>query len=113
QTPWNYNCIPENWTIQSYAPTPCSANSATKTRRLLHVTYMIAFWCLLRGDEVLKIQVHNIETSEKFLEVFRNNLLDIGYDSHQYDMHFFHHGGCQWLASGCRWLIRQVYDWAG
>lgn len=32
-----------------------------RTRRLLFAAYTIAFLCLLRFDEVLKIQIHDIE----------------------------------------------------
>jgi hypothetical protein len=32
-----------------------------RARRLLHAAYVIAFLCLLRIDEVLKIEMHHIE----------------------------------------------------
>ncbi|KAJ4501672.1 hypothetical protein C8R41DRAFT_912944 [Lentinula lateritia] len=34
-------------------------------------------------------------TSEQFLEMFRNNLIDIGVDHIPYGTHSFRHGGCQ------------------
>ncbi|KIK49877.1 hypothetical protein GYMLUDRAFT_183442, partial [Collybiopsis luxurians FD-317 M1] len=34
-------------------------------------------------------------TSEQFLELFRNNLLDIGVDHVPYGTHSFRRGGCQ------------------
>ncbi|KAL0564048.1 hypothetical protein V5O48_018007 [Marasmius crinis-equi] len=155
-------------------------------RRLLHCAYTIAFACLLRVDEVLKIQVHDVEleedndgwkmkvtlpfrkteqfgdiqpfylrqlpeemrhlcpvrafadciaesdiregflfrridsadrpvlgrnkpmTSAKFLEGFRNNLLDINVDPAPYGTHSFRRGGCQWLSVDLRWPIRKI-----
>ncbi|KAK7013549.1 hypothetical protein R3P38DRAFT_3322519 [Favolaschia claudopus] len=49
------------------------------------------------GDRVSRENVHM--TSECFLEMFRNNLLDIGTDSAPYGTHSFRRGGCQWLYS--------------
>ncbi|KAI9068795.1 hypothetical protein FKP32DRAFT_1560972 [Trametes sanguinea] len=51
--------------------------------------------------------------SEKFLELFRNNLLDIFIDPYPYGTHSFRRGGCQWLASGCRWPLRRICEWGG
>ncbi|KAK7062101.1 hypothetical protein R3P38DRAFT_3303144 [Favolaschia claudopus] len=158
-----------------------------RARRLLTLAYVLSFLCLLRFDEVLKIQMHDIEwvsdtcikltlpfrktsqfggiksfylhlfpphlahlcpiralanwlevadiedgflfrkiasgdrvsrenahmTSECFLEMFRNNLLDIGTDSAPYGTHSFRRGGCQWLYSCCRWGLIRICDWGG
>ncbi|KAJ7839364.1 DNA breaking-rejoining enzyme [Mycena olivaceomarginata] len=127
-----------------------------RARRLITLAYVLSFLCLLRFDEVLKIQIHDIEwisrtcikltlpfrktnqfggikpfylhlfpehlahicpiralaqwlyvseitegylfrkmspTSEFFLEMFRNNLLDIGIDPYPYGTHSFRRGG--------------------
>ncbi|THU85741.1 hypothetical protein K435DRAFT_684977, partial [Dendrothele bispora CBS 962.96] len=62
---FDFNHQPENWELGSYKPT--SRKDARKQwggpnfRRLLQVAYTAAFLCLLRFDEVLKIQVHEIE----------------------------------------------------
>ncbi|KAK7025742.1 hypothetical protein R3P38DRAFT_3316397 [Favolaschia claudopus] len=128
-----------------------------RARRLLTLAYVLAFLCLLRFDEVLKIQIHDIEwvsdtcikltlpfrktsqfgdiedgflfrkivsgdrvsqenthmTSECFLEMFRNNLLDITVDPAPYGTHSFRRGGCQWLYTCCRWGLRRICDWGG
>jgi hypothetical protein len=55
----------------------------------------------------------SFQTSELFLELFRNNLLDIGVDPHPYGTHSFRRGGCQYLASDRRWKIRQICEWGG
>ncbi|KAF7341459.1 DNA breaking-rejoining enzyme [Mycena venus] len=50
--------------------------------------------------------------SEKFLEMFRNNLLDIGLDPYPYGTHSFRRGGCQYFASHRRWSLRRIlFDW--
>jgi hypothetical protein len=48
-----------------------------------------------------------------FLEYFRNNLVDVGINPVPYGTHSFRRGGCQYLASERRWLIRRICDWAG
>jgi len=55
----------------------------------------------------------DLQTSENFLELFRNNLLDIGVDPHPYGTHSFRHGGCQYLASERRWSLRTICEWGG
>lgn len=55
----------------------------------------------------------DLKSTEHFLELFRNNLLDIGRDPWTYGTHSFRRGGCQWLSSGCRWSLRQICDWGG
>ncbi|KAJ7791827.1 DNA breaking-rejoining enzyme [Mycena olivaceomarginata] len=137
-----------------------------RARRLLILAYVLSFLCLLRFDEVLKIQMHDIEwisdtcikltlpfrktnqfgalaewlkvsgitdgylfrkmasgdrvspqnspmTSDFFLEMFRNNLLDIRIDPYPYGTHSFRRGGCQWLYTCCRWGLIRICDWGG
>ncbi|KAH8981834.1 DNA breaking-rejoining enzyme [Lactarius hatsudake] len=52
-------------------------------------------------------------TAECFLEMFRNNLIDIGVDPVAYSTHSFRRGGCQWLASDLRWPLRWICEWGG
>jgi len=52
-------------------------------------------------------------TSEKFLELFRNNLLDISVDPFPYGTHSFRRGGCQYLVSDRRWSLRTICEWGG
>jgi hypothetical protein len=63
-----FNRIPEHWKIQPYAPDSRSGVGRDvqkwgggRARRLLQALYTIAFWCLLRFDEALKIQFHDLE----------------------------------------------------
>jgi hypothetical protein len=65
---WDFNHLPENWLINPYEPQARSRSRRNlqkwgggRTRRLLHAIYTIAFWCLLRVDEVLRIQLHDLE----------------------------------------------------
>ncbi|KAJ4497487.1 hypothetical protein C8R41DRAFT_894648 [Lentinula lateritia] len=52
-------------------------------------------------------------TSDQFLEMFRNNLLDIGLDFIPYRTHSFRRGGCQWLSVERRWPLHQICEWGG
>ncbi|KAJ7907264.1 hypothetical protein B0H13DRAFT_1581513, partial [Mycena leptocephala] len=52
-------------------------------------------------------------TSDFFLEMFRNNLLDVGIDPYPYGAHSFRRGGCQWLYTCCRWGLIRICDWGG
>ncbi|KAJ3861306.1 hypothetical protein EV359DRAFT_74768 [Lentinula novae-zelandiae] len=52
-------------------------------------------------------------TSEQFLEMFRNNLLDIGVDFVPYGTHSFRRGGCQWLSVEHCWPLHQICEWGG
>lgn len=72
-----FNTQPENWDIKDYVPGTRPKNDTTKeqwghgrARRLLTLAYNLAFSCLLRFDEVLKIQAQDITLlSETSLEV--------------------------------------------
>ncbi|KAG2130843.1 uncharacterized protein EDB93DRAFT_68515 [Suillus bovinus] len=50
---------------------------------------------------------------EQFLELFRNNLLDIGIDPAPYGTHSFRRGGCQYLHVERRWHLRRICEWGG
>ncbi|KAG1818445.1 uncharacterized protein BJ212DRAFT_1496612, partial [Suillus subaureus] len=52
-------------------------------------------------------------TSERFLELFHNNLLDIGVDPSSYGTHSFWHGGYQYLHIECRWPLHHICEWGG
>ncbi|KAH9161104.1 hypothetical protein EDB89DRAFT_1914099 [Lactarius sanguifluus] len=52
-------------------------------------------------------------TAECFLEMFRNNLIDIGVDPVAYGTHSFRRGGCQWLASDLWWPLQWICEWGG
>ncbi|KAF9232475.1 hypothetical protein BU15DRAFT_54962 [Melanogaster broomeanus] len=52
-------------------------------------------------------------TSEQFLEMFRNNLLDINIDPTPYGTHSFRRGGCQYLHIDRRWPLRRICEWGG
>lgn len=54
-----------------------------------------------------------LQTSEQFLDLFRNNLLDVRVNSLPYGTHSFRRGGCQYLASGRRWSLRRICEWGG
>lgn len=45
--------------------------------------------------------------------MFRNNLIDIGIDPAPYGTHSFRRGGCQWLATDRRWVLKKICEWGG
>ncbi|KAG1800902.1 DNA breaking-rejoining enzyme [Suillus plorans] len=187
---YHFNHRPENWAILDYRPGGRGDSSSESShwaggriRRCLHAAYTIAFLCMLRSDEVLKIQLHDLHffsnglvltlpfrkthqnsdikpfwlwimpteahlcavqaiaewimasrivtgylfrkfasgdriaeanqplTSERFLELFRNNLLDIGVDPSSYGTHSFRRGGCQYLHIERQWLLHRICEW--
>ncbi|KAK0471479.1 hypothetical protein IW261DRAFT_1670580 [Armillaria novae-zelandiae] len=50
---------------------------------------------------------------EVFLQLFRNNLCDLGELPYAYGTHSFRRGGCQWLSVDLRWSICQICEWGG
>ncbi|KAF8219849.1 hypothetical protein L208DRAFT_1337373, partial [Tricholoma matsutake] len=54
-------------------------------------------------------------TSDTFLEMFHNNLLDVNIDPSPYSTHSFcRRGGCQYFAShNLRWSLRTICEWGG
>ena len=67
---YDFNHDPSVWTVKDYAagswttkknPENLHEWGGGRARRLLQAVYVISFLCLLRVDEVLKIQVHDIE----------------------------------------------------
>ncbi|KAJ7462934.1 hypothetical protein FB451DRAFT_1028406, partial [Mycena latifolia] len=70
---------------------------------------------MVRSDSryLFTAQLEFVQTSDFFLEMFRNNLLDVGIDPYPYGTHSFRRGGCQWLYTCCRWGLRRICDWGG
>ncbi|KAF5339627.1 hypothetical protein D9611_011514 [Ephemerocybe angulata] len=174
---YDYNNNPSHWATDGK-----DNWGGSLKRKELHLIYCLAFLCLLRSDEVLKLRFENITlgeekgvsylsltlpfrkthkfgdikpfviwelheseahicpvrafaayikaskitsgylfrqtgsgdklsandvalTSENFLEMFRNNLVDIGLDPNCYGTHSFRRGGCQYLSSHRRWSL--------
>jgi len=62
---WDCNHQDQNWKIKKYAPGQRNQKPESwggpRYRRALHLAYTISFNCLLRVDEALKIQSHEIE----------------------------------------------------
>ncbi|KAJ7107691.1 DNA breaking-rejoining enzyme, partial [Mycena epipterygia] len=65
------------------------------------------------GDSIRPMVCEVFKKSDKFLEMFRNNLLDIGLDPYPYGTHSFRRGGCQYFASHRRWSLRRICEWGG
>ncbi|KAF9072883.1 DNA breaking-rejoining enzyme [Rhodocollybia butyracea] len=63
---WDFNHQPENWEIKKYSPGRRGEKQSNewggpRFRRALHLAYTLSYVCLLRVDEVLKIQSHDIK----------------------------------------------------
>ncbi|KAJ8581892.1 DNA breaking-rejoining enzyme [Rhizopogon salebrosus TDB-379] len=63
------------------------------------------------GDQIAEANIPM--SSEQFLELFRNNLLDINIDPAPYGTHSFHRGGCQYFHIKRRWPLRKICQWGG
>jgi hypothetical protein len=66
---YHFNHCKENWEIREVASRKKTGATEDwgggQTRRPLQFAYTISFLCLLRFDEVLKIQAHDIEFMSK------------------------------------------------
>ncbi|KAH9032486.1 hypothetical protein EDB85DRAFT_1865142 [Lactarius pseudohatsudake] len=60
---YDFNRRPENWDLKDYTPGTKKKDGdqwgGPRARRLLQLAFTLAFSCLLRVDEVLKIQSHD------------------------------------------------------
>jgi len=52
-----------------------------------------------------------LQTTEHFLEMFRNNLLDVKIDPVPYSIHSFCCGGCQWMSVQLCWPLYHICRW--
>ncbi|KAF9233221.1 hypothetical protein BU15DRAFT_54209, partial [Melanogaster broomeanus] len=75
------------------------------------ITSGYLFRKIASGDRV--VEANTPLTSEQFLEMFRNNLLDLNIDPAPYDTHSFRKGGCQYLHIERRWPLRKICEWGG
>lgn len=59
------NHLQKNWTLTPFAPTRRRASGnmyiGPRARRMLQAVYALAFWCLLRSDEVLNIRMKDLK----------------------------------------------------
>ena len=66
------NHLPKNWKLTPFAPTRRGVDGGSyigpRARRMLQAVYTLAFWCLLRSDEVLTIRMKDL----KILDPTRN-----------------------------------------
>lgn len=70
----------------------------------------------VNGEEshyMYSIYLASLQSSQQFLEFFRQNLIDVKIDPAPYGTHSFRRGGCQYLSSERRWLLRRICEWGG
>lgn len=89
----------------------CAVRAVAEWLRVSQIKRGFLFRRMASGDRIGEKNVPM--TSEQFLELFRNNLLDVGIDPYPYGTHSFRRGGCQFLASVLRWPLRRICDWGG
>ncbi|KAG1726599.1 hypothetical protein EDB19DRAFT_1643392, partial [Suillus lakei] len=53
------------------------------------------------------------QSSEQFLELFQNNLLNVDIDPTPYGTHSFRRGGCQFLHVKKHWSLQRICEWGG
>ncbi|KAJ3885536.1 DNA breaking-rejoining enzyme [Lentinula edodes] len=75
------------------------------------ITNGYLFWKICANDQIA--EENEPMTSEQFLEMFRNNLIDIGVDHVPYSTHLFQRGGCQWVSAERWWPLYQICEWGG
>ncbi|KAL1660113.1 hypothetical protein GGF50DRAFT_130526 [Schizophyllum commune] len=81
----------------------------------LHVSQIKSGYLFRRfapGDRVVTEGARPL-SSDSFLEMFRNNLLDLKIDPTPYGTHSFRRGGCQFYIVDRRWNIRKICEWGG
>jgi len=81
----------------------CPVRAYAEWVNVSQITSGYVFRKLASGDRIS--ENNRPMTAEFFLEMFRNNLLDIGIDRVAYGTHSFQRGGCQWLAVDLRWPL--------
>ena len=54
-----------------------------------------------------------MQTAQQFLELFWNNLVDVGVDPAPYRTHSFRHGGCQYLHCVLQRSLQEICEWGG
>lgn len=69
--------------------------------------------CCVKVERCHANIVRVVKAQNVFLELFRNNILDVGIDPWPYGTHSFRRGGCQWLAYGMRWSLQKICAWGG
>jgi len=89
----------------------CPVRAVADWIRESKITKGYLFRRIASGDRVAEKNAPM--TSEQFLEMFRNNLLDVGIDPYPYGTHSFRRGGCQYFASDKRWPLRRICEWGG
>lgn len=99
---YDYNHLPENYTIQEFqAGTRSTAHDPNQwggpvLRRAAQAIYTIAFLCLLRIDEVLKIQIEHIEFIDKDTKDYRMVLTLPFRKTHQFGGEYLYNFAALW-----------------
>ncbi|KAN0137248.1 hypothetical protein V8E53_004958 [Lactarius tabidus] len=89
----------------------CPIRAYGEWLKVSKITHGYIFHKIASGDRIL---LNNQRMSaEFFLEMFRNNLIDINIDPAAYGTHSFRRGGCQYFSVERRYSLRDICDWGG
>ncbi|KIJ58549.1 hypothetical protein HYDPIDRAFT_102429 [Hydnomerulius pinastri MD-312] len=89
----------------------CPVRAIAEWIQASSITTGFLFRKIASGDRVAEANAPM--SSEQFLEMFRNNLLDINIDPIAFGAHSFWRGGCQYLHIERRWSLRKICEWGG
>ncbi|KAG2110898.1 uncharacterized protein F5147DRAFT_651604 [Suillus discolor] len=92
-----YNHLPKNWTIRAYQPgSEDTVRALAAWLKESKVMSGYLFQKIASGDQIT--EANSPMSSEQFLELFQNNLLNVDIDPTPYDTHLFWRGGVLVLA---------------
>ncbi|KIJ08192.1 hypothetical protein PAXINDRAFT_89235, partial [Paxillus involutus ATCC 200175] len=100
------------WALPQPEAHLCPTRAIADWIRMSGITSGYLFRKIASGDR-FRDQHSYRQSSELFLELFRNNLLDVNVDPAPYGTHSFRRGGCQYLHIERRWLLRRICEWGG
>ncbi|KAG2353911.1 hypothetical protein BDR07DRAFT_1454321 [Suillus spraguei] len=99
------------WVLPSDEAHICPAQALAAWLRESTLTTGYLFRKVASGDHIA--EANSPISSEQFLELFWNNLLDTNIDPAPYGTHSFCRGGCQYLHVERHWHLRRICEWGG
>ncbi|KAG1886935.1 uncharacterized protein F5891DRAFT_1132297 [Suillus fuscotomentosus] len=97
------------WVLPSNEAHICPAWALAAWLQESKLTTGYLFRKVVSGDRIA--EANSPMSSEQFLELFRNNLLNINIDPAPYGTHSFRRGGCQYLHVERRWHLRRIFKY--
>ncbi|KAG1756883.1 DNA breaking-rejoining enzyme [Suillus paluster] len=98
------------WVLPPHEAHICPVRALSAWLRESDIKSGYIFRKISSGDRIAEADAPM--SSEQFLELFHNNLLDIGIGPVPYGTHSFQRGGCQYLHIKRCWPLRKICDWS-